>query len=129
MGRRATNSAAVKNRKAFLAALSFTGASLALRARSDAQQSPSPAPSAAATPAREVAPPATKRRPKQKGPSAAALAVATTFRRFDSSLNDEDITTIARGIDDSVKAGASLNPKKKPLRNGDEPVTIFTVPG
>lgn len=55
--------------------------------------------------------------------------MAATFLRFDPELDDAEVQTIARGIDDSVKAGAVLNPKKKPLQNGDEPVTIFSVTG
>ncbi len=82
----------------------------------------SPRPAIPALPPKRIARP-------EKRPSAAALAVAATFRRFDPKLDDAEIATIARGIDDSVKAGTTLNPKKKPLRNGDEPVTTFTVTG
>lgn len=54
--------------------------------------------------------------------------MAATFRRFDPKLSDEEIETIARGVDDGYKTGATLNPDKKPLHNWNEPVTIFTVP-
>jgi hypothetical protein len=60
-------------------------------------------------------------------PSAVALAAAATYRRFDPSLTDSEIATIAAGIDDNVKAGAVLNPARKPLRNSDEPVTRFAA--
>ena len=63
-----------------------------------------------------------------KRPSEAALAAARSMRRFDPKLTDETIETIARAIDENADAGASLNPKKKRLRNADEPVTIFVVP-
>ena len=62
-----------------------------------------------------------------KTSSTAALAVATGFRRIDARLTKEEIATIARGIDDNTKAAAALNPKKKRLRNSDEPATIFSV--
>ena len=64
---------------------------------------------------------------RAKGPSAAALVLAATYRRFDPKLTDDEIATIARGIDDNAKAAAPLNPKKRRLRNSDDPVTIFTV--
>ncbi len=64
----------------------------------------------------------------EKPPSAAALAIATTMRRFDPKLSDEEIATIARDIDAQSKLGAALNPKKKRLQNSDEPVTVFRVP-
>lgn len=63
----------------------------------------------------------------EKPPSAAALAVAATMRRFDPKLSDEEIATIARDIDGEWRLGAALNPKKQRLRNWDEPVTIFRV--
>ena len=49
------------------------------------------------------------------------------MRRFDPKLTDDQIDTIAREIDENASAGARLNPKKKRLRNADEPVTTFTV--
>ncbi len=122
---RHSNDVAVKDRRTFLAALGVAGASLALRVRGDrAEASPAPA----LSPHAERPLPVPSRSPVAKQPSAAAAAVAATFRRFDPELSDADIGTIARGIDDSVKAGLTLDPKKKPLHNGDEPVTIFTVP-
>jgi len=62
-----------------------------------------------------------------KPPSAAALAVAATFRAFDAKLTDEQLTKIARTIDDNRAAGAELSPRKKRLRNSDEPVTRFAA--
>ncbi len=49
------------------------------------------------------------------------------MRRFDPSLTDDAIDTISRGIDANAVASATLNPKKKRLRNADEPVKSFTV--
>lgn len=133
----------MKNRKSFLAMLSVTGVSLSLAARAEAQPTSSasqalptsapassPASSASATPisaATEAA--ATPASGATKAPSAEALATARTMRRFDAKLTDAQIETIARGIDGNAIAGARLNPKKKRLRNSDEPVTIFVVRG
>lgn len=64
---------------------------------------------------------------KTETTSALALVTAQSMRRFDAKLSDEQIQTIARGIDEGAAAGAKLNPKKKRLRNGDEPVTHFAV--
>lgn len=49
------------------------------------------------------------------------------MRRFDPKLTDDAIDTIASAIDKNMLAGAQLNPKKKGLRNADEPVTTFAV--
>ncbi len=110
------------NRKSFLAALGLSGASLALGGRADAE--PAASPSSAPSEAAGVLPAATAS-PASKPPSALALAAATAMRRFDGKLSNAEIQTIARGIDDNANAGARLNPKKKRLRNGDEPVTSF----
>ncbi|MDQ2907719.1 MAG: hypothetical protein M3R44_00030 [Candidatus Eremiobacteraeota bacterium] len=116
----------MKNRKTFLAALGIAGASFALRGRGDAQALPTTSASPAAA---KPSPAATLRaKARVKRPSAAAAALAATFRRFDPKLSDEAVETIAHGIDDGYKTGAALNPKKKPLHNWNEPVTIFTVP-
>ena len=50
------------------------------------------------------------------------------MRAFDPALTDDEVTTIARGIDADRATAAQLNPKKKRLRNGDEPAVRFTVP-
>ncbi len=65
---------------------------------------------------------------RRKPPSAAALAVAATMRRFDPKLSDAQVERIARDIDDDNGAGARLNPKKARLKNWDEPVTSFELP-
>jgi hypothetical protein len=105
----------MRNRKDFLAAVTASAA-LALAAKAQAGAGPSAPPNA--TPSAV---------PKAQSPSAAALAVAVAMRRFDSKLSDREIETIARGIDDNAKAGGALNPRKKRLRNWDEPVTTFAV--
>jgi hypothetical protein len=99
----------MKNRKQFLSALSASGASLVLAATADRR---------VAVSASAAAPP----------PSAASVAIAATMRRFDPHLTDAELEAIARGIDENARAGAALNPKKRPLRNGDDLVVHFTVP-
>lgn len=54
------------------------------------------------------------------------MAIALTMRSFDANLTDAQLEHIARGIDEYRGAGGALNPKKKRLRNGDAPVTVFT---
>jgi hypothetical protein len=117
------------DRKRFLATLSASGALLA-GARAASAASPPPIgsggePAPPSTPPPASAKPAAK--PGSKGPSAAALAVAASMRRFDPNLSDGELATIAKNIDDAWDAGAALNPKKTPLHNWDEPVTTFTV--
>jgi hypothetical protein len=106
---------AMKNRRSFLAAVAGGGVSLALLskaadAQTDAPAMPAPSPSG-----------------KVKPPSALSLATAATFRRFDSQLSDEQVTSIARALDENRDAGSALNPKKKRLKNSDEPVTRFAA--
>jgi hypothetical protein len=62
-----------------------------------------------------------------KAPTPAALALAAAYRAFDPRLTDAELRTIARGIDDNRAAGAALNPKRKPLRNSDEPIARFAA--
>jgi hypothetical protein len=109
----------LRNRKQFLTTVGATGAALALTqgARASAAD-PSPVPS----------PPPPSPAATEKPISAAARATAATMRRFDPKLSDAEIERIARDIDDGASAGEALNPKKKRLRNGDEPVTTFAVP-
>lgn len=64
--------------------------------------------------------------PQPEAPSAAALAMAATFRAFDSELSDDELRRIAARIDEN-RMGAALNPKTRPLRNADEPVGRFAV--
>ncbi len=50
------------------------------------------------------------------------------MRRFDPALTDEDVDKIAHGIDDNRRGAVRLNPHRATgLRNGDEPVTHFSV--
>jgi hypothetical protein len=93
----------MKNRRGFLAALSaVSGTALGLVAAAKSDARPTPA------------------------PSAAALAIAATFRAFDPHLTEDELRKIARNIDDN-RTGAALDPKKKPLRNSDEPVVRFSA--
>jgi hypothetical protein len=115
----------LRNRKRFLSALTAGGAALALAARRSAGAAPA-APSAPVSGDPAAPPPTSSGTAAEKAPSAAALAVALTMRRFDPALSDAQIARIARDIDDG-RAGGALNPKKKPLLNSDEPVTLFRV--
>ena len=125
--------AVMKNRKSFLAMLGMTGMTLSAAARTNAAPSaasaatPSPGTASAAPAASAAATGAAAGTAAAKAPSAVALATARTMRRFDAKLSDAEIETIAQGIDANAKAGAALNPKKKRLRNGDEPVATFAV--
>jgi hypothetical protein len=114
----------MKNRRSFLAAVASGGVGLALMSKGAGAQTETPAPAAPSAksphPARQ---PATG-----KPPSAVAVAMAATFRSFDPHLTDSQLATIAKSIDDNRAAGARLNPKRARLRNGNEPVTHFTVP-
>ena len=50
------------------------------------------------------------------------------MRRFDPNLSDKDLEVIAHAIDDNRRGAARLNPNKATaLKNGDEPVTRFSV--
>ncbi|GAC1414143.1 MAG: hypothetical protein NVSMB64_24340 [Candidatus Velthaea sp.] len=69
----------------------------------------------------------TKQPSTGKPPSAAAVAMAATFRSFDPALSDDQLHQIAQNIDDNRAAGAQLNPRKKPLKNSDEPVARFSA--
>jgi len=103
----------MKNRRGFLTvltALSSAGLGLVMAAKTDAQA--------------DAAAPPVKRR---KGPTAAALALAATYRGFDPRLTDADVQTIAHAIDDNRAASSALNPKTKPLRNSDEMVARFAA--
>lgn len=103
----------MKNRRSFLgAALAGVSGIVLSAADAHAQAPSSPPPSA---PPQNVA-----------KASAAALAAALAMRAFDPKLSDEEIAIIAKGIDDS-RVGATLSPKKKRLKNSDEPVTRFAA--
>jgi hypothetical protein len=125
----------VRNRKHFLSALTAGGAAVALAASAKAQPAqPAPPPPATPAPAAAGSPPGAsggKAAPtataSEKRPSAAALAVAATMRRFDPKLSDAQVERIARDIEGAGQLGPALNPKKKPLQNSDEPVTLLHV--
>ncbi|HET9029951.1 MAG TPA: hypothetical protein VFN49_07220 [Candidatus Aquilonibacter sp.] len=99
------------SRKGFIAAATALGAAIAVPS-SPLQAAATPTP----TPAPTASPP----------PSPASEAIARTMRRFDSSLTDEQLMEIARGIDDQNHY-ASFIRKRQPLHNGDEPAPEFEV--
>jgi hypothetical protein len=100
------------DRRSFLGAVSGVATTLLLTGTAGAQSSAPPAPAPSTTPA---------------PPSAASRAIAATMRRFDASLTDAEVDTIARGIDQNA-SGAALNPHRgTALRNADEPVLHFSV--
>jgi hypothetical protein len=103
------------DRRSFLGAVSGAAVSVVLAKAAEAQTAPdkpSPSPHPSASP---------------KPPSAAARAQAEAMRAFDPTLSDAQIETIARGIDGGYAAGQKLNKHGRVLRNGDEPVTRFSV--
>jgi ABC-type transport system substrate-binding protein len=109
------------DRRSFLGAVSGVAASVLLTAPADAQTA---APTAAPTG------PTPKPSASPKPPTALAAAIAASMRRFDPALSDADLDTIARAIDDNRRGEARLNPHRATaLRNGDEPVTRFSVRG
>jgi TRAP-type uncharacterized transport system substrate-binding protein len=57
------------------------------------------------------------------------VAFALTMRRFDASLSDDDVQTIAKAIDANNDAARTLNPKTKRLKNDVAPIVRFTVAG
>jgi hypothetical protein len=101
----------LKTRKQFIA-VAAAGAGALLAAPASAQTSPMPAPSAA---------------PAPKKASEAATALAARMRAFDPKLTDEELATIAEGIDGNLQIGRGLNPKGKSIPNSVEPATSFKV--
>lgn len=99
----------MKTRKQFLAAAVSAGALLAAPAGAQTAATPTPAP----TPARK--------------PSEAAAALAARMRAFDPKLTDEDLATIAEGIDGNFQIGRAVNPKGTAVPNWIEPATAFRV--
>lgn len=98
----------MKNRRGFLTALTAaSGAVVAfpVAAKARAQAAPS----------------------AHHSPTAASLAIAATFRRFDPKLSETELATIARNIDESRSSATSLNPKATPLRNSDDLVVRFVA--
>jgi hypothetical protein len=114
------------DRRSFLGAVSGVAASVLLASKADAQ---APAPQAPPkTSPLPSAQPAPKPSASPKPASALAAATAISMRRFDPDLSDKDLDTIAHAIDDNRKGAARLNPNKATaLKNGDEPVTRFSV--
>jgi hypothetical protein len=109
------------DRRSFLGAVSGAAASVLLAGPADAQ---TPVPAAATTG------PSPKPSASPKPPTALAAAIAASMRAFDPALSDAELDTIARGIDDNRRGAARLNPHRATaLRNGDEPVTRFSVRG
>ncbi len=62
-----------------------------------------------------------------KPPSALARALAERMRAFDPSLTDDQIETIADGIEGNLGLGMALNPNGTKLKNSDEPTAYFEV--
>ncbi len=94
----------MKTRKQFIAAAVSAGAILA--APAGAQTPPTPAP---------------------EKPSEAASALAARMRVFDPKLTDEELQTIAEGIDGNLQIGRAVNPKGTAIPNSVEPATSFKV--
>jgi hypothetical protein len=107
------------DRRSFLGAFSGVAASVLLAGPADAQT---------ATPAAAATGPLPKPSASPKPPGPVATAIAASMRRFDPALTDTDLDTIAHAIDDNRRGAARLNPQRATaLRNGDEPVTHFSV--
>ena len=100
----------MKTRKQFIAAAVSAGAILA--APAGAQAAPMPA---------------TTPTPAPKKPSDAATALAGRMRAFDPKLSDEELQTIAEGIDGGLQIGRAVNPKGTAIPNSVEPATSFKV--
>lgn len=49
------------------------------------------------------------------------------MRAFDPKLTDEDLATIAEGIDGNFQIGRAVNPKGTAVPNWIEPATAFRV--
>ena len=100
----------MRTRKQFLAAAVSAGALLA-------------APASAQT----VAPPKPTATPAPKKASDAATALAARMRAFDPKLTDDELATIADGIDGNLSLGRAVNPKGTAIPNSIEPATAFRV--
>jgi hypothetical protein len=104
----------MKSRRSFLAAAATGGVALALADTAVAQVTPAPLASPAATASAKV-------------PSFGAAAIAATMREIDPALTQDQVDTIARGIDANRAAARTLNPKKKRLKNADGPAVTFAI--
>jgi hypothetical protein len=114
------------DRRSFLGAVSGVAASVLLASKADAQATAPQAPPKTSPP--PSAQPSPKPSSSPKPATALAAATALSMRRFDPNLTDKDLDTIAHGIDDNRRGAARLNPNKATsLKNGDEPVTRFSV--
>jgi len=100
----------LNTRKQFIAAAVSAGAILAAPAGAQAAPTPAPTPT-----------------PAPKKPSDAATALAARMRAFDPKLTDEELVTIAEGIDGGLQIGRSVNPKGTSIPNSVEPATSFKV--
>jgi hypothetical protein len=110
------------DRRSFIGAVSGVAASVLLAAKAEAQTTAPVVPPGSPLPS-----PAPSMSPKP--PSAVAVAIAASMRRFEPGLSDKDVDTIAHGIDDNRRGAARLNPRKATaLKNADEPVTRFAAP-
>jgi hypothetical protein len=101
----------LKTRKQFIA-VAAAGAGALLAAPAGAQTPPMPAPTAT---------------PPPKKVSEAATALAARMRAFDPKLTDEELATIAEGIDGNLQIGRGLNPKGTAIPNSVEPAASFKV--
>ena len=114
----------MKNRRSFLSAVAAGGAGLAFAkaapAAAQAATTVTPAPLTPAVPT--PAPSATA-----KLASFGSAAFAATMREIDPALTQAQLDAIAKAIDGNRDAAKTLNPKKKRLKNSDEPVVHFAV--
>lgn len=101
----------MRTRKEFIAAAA-AGAGALLAVPANAQSAPMPAPTSTPVP---------------KKASEAAAALAARMRAFDPKLTDEELATIADGIDGNLQIGRGLNPKGTAIPNSVEPATSFKV--
>ena len=114
------------NRRTFLTAVASGSAGLSFVAGAPALAQVTPAP---LTPAIVPGPvPSPSASPKL--PSFQAAALAERFKiEFDPELTDDQRSAIAFAIDANRKAALALNPKKKRLKNSDEPAVRFAING
>lgn len=113
----------MKNRRSFLTAVASGSVGLSLVARDPVGAQVTQVTPAPLMPAVAPAPSATKL------PSFQSAALAEGFNvELGAGLTDEQRTAVAFAIDANRKAALALNPRKKRLRNSDEPVIRFAVP-
>lgn len=115
----------MKNRRSFLAAVAAGGAGLALADPAVAQVTPAQVtPAPLKTAATSASPAAT---PTPNLARFGSAAFAATMREIDPALTQAQVDAIAKAIDANRDAAKALNPKKKRLKNSDEPVVHFAV--